>query len=81
MKLDILRQQNVSNNPLGPDFDYAAAFKSVDYDALKKDLHHVMTDSQDWWPADFGNYGGLMVRMAWHSAGMTISHSLLNIAS
>jgi len=51
------------------DFDYAAAFKSLDFEALKKDLHAVMTDSQDWWPADFGHYGGLFIRMAWHSAG------------
>jgi catalase-peroxidase len=69
LKLNILRQHTAASNPLGKDFDYAAAFNSVDYDALKKDLHALMTDSQDWWPADFGHYGGLFIRMAWHSAG------------
>ncbi|KAH7324227.1 peroxidase/catalase [Stachybotrys elegans] len=69
LKLNILRQQSPASNPLGPDFDYAEAFKSLDYDAIKKDLTALMTDSQDWWPADFGHYGGLFVRMAWHSAG------------
>jgi catalase-peroxidase len=68
LKLNILRQHTAVTNPL-KDFDYATAFKSLDYDALKKDLHALMTDSQDWWPADFGHYGGLFVRMAWHSAG------------
>ncbi|KAF7555240.1 hypothetical protein G7Z17_g2301 [Cylindrodendrum hubeiense] len=69
LKLDVLRQFSPQVNPLGGDFDYTAAFESLDYDALKKDLHALMTDSQDWWPADFGHYGGLFVRMAWHSAG------------
>jgi catalase-peroxidase len=69
LKLDILRQHTSVTNPLGSDFDYAAAFNSLDYWALKKDLRALMTDSQDWWPADFGHYGGLFVRMAWHSAG------------
>ncbi|KAM4058816.1 peroxidase domain-containing protein [Hirsutella rhossiliensis] len=69
LKLDILRQHSAASNPLGGDFDYAAAFKSLDYAALKKDLNALMTDSQDWWPADFGHYGGLFIRMAWHSAG------------
>ncbi|KAI0149547.1 bifunctional catalase/peroxidase [Xylariaceae sp. FL1272] len=69
LKLNILRQHNKSSDPLGEDFDYAAAFKSLDYDALKKDLNDLMTDSQDYWPADFGHYGGLFIRMAWHSAG------------
>ncbi|KAM3549445.1 hypothetical protein MY1884_008734 [Beauveria asiatica] len=69
VKLDILRQHNPSSNPYGPDFDYAAAFKSLDYNALKKDLHTLMTDSQDWWPADFGHYGGLFIRMSWHASG------------
>ncbi|KAF2259049.1 catalase/peroxidase HPI [Lojkania enalia] len=72
LKLDILRQHGGGSNtssPLGKDFDYAAAFKSLDYEALKKDLHALMTDSQEWWPADFGHYGGLFIRMAWHSAG------------
>ncbi|KAE8154577.1 bifunctional catalase-peroxidase Cat2 [Aspergillus avenaceus] len=69
LKLNILRQHSTASNPLNPDFDYATAFKSLDYYALKKDLEVLMTDSQDWWPADFGHYGGLFIRMAWHSAG------------
>jgi catalase-peroxidase len=69
LRLNILRQHTPSSNPLGQDFDYAQAFQSLDYHALKKDLHALMTDSQDWWPADFGHYGGLFIRMAWHSAG------------
>ncbi|PKS09133.1 hypothetical protein jhhlp_003747 [Lomentospora prolificans] len=69
LHLNILRQNNVTSNPLGPSFNYAEAFKSLDYFALKKDIQNLMTDSQDWWPADFGHYGGLFVRMAWHSAG------------
>ncbi|EXJ78473.1 catalase-peroxidase [Capronia coronata CBS 617.96] len=69
LQLGILRQHTGVSNPLNQDFDYAAAFKSLDYNALKKDLHALMTDSQDWWPADFGHYGGLFIRMAWHSAG------------
>lgn len=69
LKLNILRQHTSVTNPLNKDFDYAAAFKTLDYDALKKDLNDLMTDSQDLWPADFGHYGGLFIRMAWHSAG------------
>ena len=69
LKLNILRQHTEATNPMSKDFDYASAFKSLDYYALKKDLHNLMTDSQDWWPADFGHYGGLFIRMAWHSAG------------
>ena len=69
LKLNILRQHTAVTNPYSPEFSYAEAFKSLDYDALKKDLTTLMTDSQDWWPADFGHYGGLFVRMAWHSAG------------
>lgn len=69
LKLNILRQHTAVTNPYNKDFDYAAAFKSLDYEGLKKDLHAVMTDSQEWWPADFGHYGGLFIRMAWHSAG------------
>jgi catalase-peroxidase len=69
LKLNILRQQSSLSNPMGEDFNYAEAFKSLDLEAVKKDLHTLMTDSQDWWPADFGHYGGLFIRMAWHSAG------------
>jgi len=69
LKLNILRQQTPVTNPYNSDFNYAEAFKSLDYEGLKKDLTALMTDSQDWWPADFGHYGGLFVRMAWHSAG------------
>lgn len=69
LKLNILRQHAKRNNPYGEDFNYAEAFKSINYDELKKDLTALMTDSQDWWPADYGHYGGLMIRMAWHSAG------------
>ncbi|QLQ28690.1 catalase/peroxidase HPI [Pseudoxanthomonas mexicana] len=69
LRLDLLNQHSSRSNPLDPSFDYAEAFKKVDYHALKKDLRDLMTDSQDWWPADFGHYGGLFVRMAWHSAG------------
>ncbi len=69
LKLGILRQHTAVTNPMDKDFNYAAAFKSLDLEAVKADLHALMTDSQDWWPADFGHYGGLFVRMAWHSAG------------
>jgi catalase-peroxidase len=69
LKVNILRQNSPLSNPMGEDFDYAQAFKSLDLEAVKKDLHALMTDSQDWWPADFGHYGGLFIRMAWHSAG------------
>ena len=69
LRLDLLNQHSSRSNPLDPGFDYAEAFKKVDYHALKKDLRDLMTDSQDWWPADFGHYGGLFIRMAWHSAG------------
>jgi catalase-peroxidase len=69
LKLNILRQHSAVTNPMAKDFDYAAAFKTLDYQALKRDLHALMTDSQDWWPADYGHYGGLFIRMAWHSAG------------
>ncbi len=69
LKVNILRQNSLLSNPLDKDFNYAEAFKSLDIEAVKKDLHALMTDSQDWWPADFGHYGGLFIRMAWHSAG------------
>jgi catalase-peroxidase len=69
LKLNILRQHSSLSNPMGNNFNYAREFKSLDYEALKKDLHALMTDSQDWWPADFGHYGPLFIRMAWHSAG------------
>ena len=69
LRLDLLNQHSERSNPLDPGFDYAAEFGSLDYHALKKDLRALMTDSQDWWPADFGHYGGLFIRMAWHSAG------------
>ena len=69
LNLDILHQHDVKTDPMGPDFDYQDAVKGLDYDAVKADLHAFMTDSQDWWPADYGHYGGLMIRMAWHSAG------------
>lgn len=69
LNLDILHQHDRKTNPMDETFDYADAFNSLDYDALKADLHALMTDSQPWWPADWGHYGGLMIRMAWHSAG------------
>jgi catalase-peroxidase len=69
LRLDILHQHSGRSNPMGEDFDYRKEFNSLDLTALKKDLAALMTDSQDWWPADFGHYGGLFIRMAWHSAG------------
>ncbi len=69
LRLEILNQHSAKSDPLGEDFDYAKEFQSLDYAALKRDIAAVMTDSQPWWPADFGNYGPLFIRMAWHSAG------------
>ena len=69
LDLTILRQNSSLSNPMGEEFSYAKAFKSLDYYALKKDIEVIMTESKDWWPADYGNYGGLFIRMAWHSAG------------
>ncbi len=69
LNLDILHQQDKKSNPLGEDFDYQKEVQTLDFAALKKDMHALMTDSQDWWPADWGHYGGLMIRMSWHAAG------------
>jgi len=69
LNLDILHQHDAKTNPLGKDFDYRKEVRSLDFDAVKKDLHALMTDSQEWWPADWGHYGGLMIRLAWHAAG------------
>jgi catalase-peroxidase len=69
LNLNILRQHSPLSNPMGKEFNYADEFKKLDFQALKKDLYALMTDSKDWWPADYGHYGGLLIRMAWHSAG------------
>ncbi len=69
LNLDILHQHDAKTNPMDPDFDYRAEVQKLDFDALKADVAGLMTDSQDWWPADWGHYGGLMIRMAWHAAG------------
>lgn len=69
LDIGMLHNNSAKSNPLGPDFDYAEEFKKLDLNAIKADLRTLMTDSQDWWPADFGHYGGLFIRMAWHSAG------------
>jgi catalase-peroxidase len=69
LNLQVLHHQSAKSNPMGEAFDYAKEFESLDLKAVMKDLHALMTDSQDWWPADFGHYGGLMIRMAWHAAG------------
>ncbi|CAJ0719373.1 Catalase-peroxidase [Ralstonia mannitolilytica] len=69
LRVDLLNQHSEKSDPLGKQFNYREAFKSIDYDALKADLRKLMTDSQDWWPADFGHYGPQFIRMAWHAAG------------
>ena len=69
LNLEILHQHDTKTNPMGADFDYREELKKLDVEALKNDLHDLMTDSQEWWPADWGHYGGLMIRMAWHAAG------------
>jgi catalase-peroxidase len=69
LNLEILHQHSPLSDPMGKEFDYAKEFRNLDLGAVKRDLYALMTDSQDWWPADYGNYGGLMIRMAWHSAG------------
>src|SRR4030088_31158 len=69
VNLQVLHQHSTLSNPMGEEFDYAKEFKSLDLNAVIKDLHALMTDSEDWWPADFGRYGPLFIRMAWHSAG------------
>jgi catalase-peroxidase len=69
LNLSVLRQHDKKANPMGEDFDYREEFLKLDYDALKKDLHELMTDSQDWWPADYGHYGPFFIRMSWHAAG------------
>ena len=69
LNLDILHQHDTKVNPMDADFDYREAVKTLDFEALRKDMHAFMTDSQSWWPADWGHYGGLMIRMSWHAAG------------
>jgi catalase-peroxidase len=72
LNLEILHQHDTKTNPLGEGYNYREELKKLDIEALKKDMHALLTDSQDWWPADYGHYGGLMIRLAWHSAGPTV---------
>ena len=74
LDLSILRQNSNLSDPMGENFDYRKEFLSLDYYALKKDIASILTESQDWWPADYGNYGPLFIRMAWHSAGTRIAN-------
>ncbi|MEG0053554.1 MAG: peroxidase family protein, partial [Comamonas sp.] len=69
LRVDLLNQHSAKSNPMGENFNYADAFQKLDYEAVKRDLRALMTDSQDWWPADFGHYGPQFIRMAWHAAG------------
>lgn len=69
LDVSVLHRNSTLSDPMGEAFDYAKQFKTLDLNAVISDLHALMTDSQEWWPADFGHYGGLMIRMAWHSAG------------
>ena len=69
LNVDMLRQHSSKSTPMEEDFDYAEEFKKLDFEAVKQDLHDLMTDSKDWWPADWGHYGGLFIRMSWHAAG------------
>src|SRR5262249_61065030 len=75
LNLKVLQHNPPARDPMGAGFDYAAAFKTLDLDAVKKDIETVMTTSQEWWPADFGHYGPLFIRMAWHSAGTYRLHN------
>ena len=78
LNLNILRQHDQKSNPMGPEFSYSEAFDQLDYDALKKDLHALMTDSQAWWPADYGHYGPFFIRMTWHAIKNNMS-SLIDL--